>query len=291
MSTKIYNGYRLAAGTNLFEFTRRVRALIDPIRDEVDAALLARLSANAVDTCWLRGETVPSMLTFITFMKWEEEQKKLEDTDRRKDPHRFELCLGEDPETGRILVRLYTDRPAMREAFEAMEEVEPYSYWNNADEPAGVTVEQWNERGAAWERVMPGYLPPAETMLTFVLRSEGNPRTMMMCNFEGGAAGPVLKAVPSRAARALNVARTRYVHQLVNAHGVDELAALRHAMATRVAGELRTLALIVEPHLWDITRELLEDGNQDCADPHILAALDAACAELYAAEKASFPST
>lgn len=100
------------------------------------------------------------MLAFTTFVKWEDEQKKLEDTDRRKNPNRFELCLGEDPETGRILVRLYTEHRAMLDAFEAMDEVESYSYWNNADEPDGVTREQWNERRAAWDRVMPDYAPP-----------------------------------------------------------------------------------------------------------------------------------
>lgn len=291
MSTKIYNGYRLAAGENLFTFTKQVRALIDPIRDEVDAALLARLSTNALDSCWIKSEAVPSMLAFTTFMKWEEGQKKLDDTDRRKDPNRFELCLGEDPETGRILIRLFTDQPSMRDAFEAMDEVEAYSYWNNADEPEGVTSEQWNERGAAWERVMPGYLPPAETMLTFVLRTEGNPRTMMLCDLEGGADSPVLRKVPSRAERALNVARTRYLHQLVKVQGVEELAALRHALTSRIKEKLQAIAVIVEPHLWDVTRELLNDGGQEHpTDPQILPAVDAACSALYEAEQANLPS-
>lgn len=46
MSTKIHNGYRLAEGTNPFEFARRVRAVMDPIRDRADGALLAQLSVG-----------------------------------------------------------------------------------------------------------------------------------------------------------------------------------------------------------------------------------------------------
>lgn len=286
MSTKIFNGYRLAEGTNPFEFTRRVRELIDPIRDELDGAMLARLSSNAVDSCWLRGEPVPSMLAFTTLMKWDEEQQKLNDESRQKNPHRFELCIGEDPDSGRTLVRLYTDKKAMQEAFEAMDEVESYSYWNNADEPEGVSIEEWNERSAAWERVMPGYAPPAETMLTFILRTRANPRTMMLCNFQRGVDNPVLRNIPDRADRALQVARTRYLHQLVGEHGIDEIAALRHSLTDRIKEKLQSIASIVEPHLWEITPDLLSDGDPELTrNGEVLDTLDIACGVLFEEEK------
>jgi hypothetical protein len=44
MSTTIRNGYRLAPGTSPFEFARRVRDIIDPIRDRADAEMLAGLA-------------------------------------------------------------------------------------------------------------------------------------------------------------------------------------------------------------------------------------------------------
>lgn len=37
MSTKINNGYPLADGTKPFEFIQRVRAVMNPLRDEADA--------------------------------------------------------------------------------------------------------------------------------------------------------------------------------------------------------------------------------------------------------------
>lgn len=286
MSTKIHNGYRLAAGTNPFEFTRRVRALIDTIRDDLDADLLAQLFTGAVDTCWLKGEAVPPLFSFTTLSRWEDEQKKLDDEDRRKDPNRFELCLGEDPDTGRLLVRLYTDQAAMIGAFEAMDEVETYSYWNHADEPSGITPEQWDERQAAWDRVMPDYTAPAESMLTFILRSESNPRTLMLCALGGGAEDPVLMKVPGRAERALNITRTRYLRLLVNTHGVGTLAAFKHSLTARMKEELTKIGALIEPELWDIGRELLVDGGGErTSDPEIIAALDEACAALFEAEK------
>lgn len=286
MSTKIHNGYRLAAGTDLFEFTRRVRELIDPIRDELDADLLARLFTGAVDTLWLKGEGVPPMLSFTTFSQWEDGQSKLKDEDRQKDPNRFELCFGEDPDTGRILVRLYTDQSAMAGAFESMDEVEEYDYWDNADEPNRTTPEQWDERRAAWDRVMPDYTAPAESMLTFTLRSESNPGTMMLCALRGGADDSVLKKIPGRTERAVNIARTRYVRLLVNTHGVDTLAAFKHSLTARIKQELVTIGALIEPGLWDVDRELLVEGSGErTSEPEIIAALDAACAGLFEAEK------
>jgi hypothetical protein len=290
MSTKIHNGYRLAEGTNLFDFTRRVRALIDPVRDELDAALLAKLFTNAVDTCWLKGEAVPPALSAVAFGRWEEGQEKLQDENREKDPNRFEMCLGEDPVTGRILVRLYTDQQVMVDTFKGMNEVEPYSYWNNDDEPKGINSEQWDERRAAWDRVMPDYTAPVESMLTFTLRSGSNPRTMMLCAVDGGESDPVLTKVYDREERAMNIARTRYLHLLVNTHKVDALAAFRHGLTGRIKDELKTVAAIVEPHLWEINRPLLVFGDSErTSDPEIVAAVDAACEVLFEAEKTGLP--
>ncbi|WP_422758881.1 hypothetical protein [Paenarthrobacter sp. C1] len=290
MSTKIHNGYRLAAGTNLFDFTRRVRTVIDPIRDDLDAALLAKLFASAVDTCWLKGEGVPPTLSLTAFSRWEDGQAKLKDESREKDPHRFEMCLGEDPGTGRILIRLYTDQQVMVDAFEVLDDVESYAYWNNDDEPKGVTSEQWDERRAAWDRVMPDYTAPSESMLTFTLRSSSNPRTMMLCAVDGGESDPVLTKVPGRAERAMNIARTRYLHLLVNIHEVDALVAFRHSLTGRVTDELAAIATMVEPHLWKIDRELLVNGDlKRISDPAVAAAVDTACATLFEAKKTGLP--
>ena len=84
----------------------------------------------------------------------------------------------------------------------------------------------------------------------------------------------------------MNVARTRYLHLLMNTHNVNALAAFRHSLTSRIKDELKSVAAVVEPHLWDIDRQLLVFGDPErTSDPKILAAVDAACAALFEAEK------
>jgi hypothetical protein len=283
MSTKIYNGYRLSDGTNLFEFTRRVRAILDPIRDEADAELLAKLLATAADRRWINGETIPPVLGFTAFSDWEGRQREIDPNSRAHDPNGFEMCLGEDPATGRILVRAYTQRAEMTEAFSAMDEVEPYSYWNNADIPGHLTEDDWAEREAAWTRVMPDYGAPAEHTLSFVLRTPENPRTMMLCTLNGGVNDPVLARFPDRATRARAAAVSVYVRHLTNA-GIDPGVAILRVYDHPRA--LDPIALAIEPALPELSLGLfLEGAGESTIHPNLLIPVEAACAVSYEADK------
>lgn len=263
MSTTIRNGYRLAAGTNAFEFARRVRAIMDPLRVLADGALLARLATAQADRHWHDKEEVKSILAYSVFNSWEEKQRALSEDSQAKDPHQFEMCLGEDPETGRILVRPYTKLRTMADAFEAMPDVEPYSYWSNWDAPAGITEDEWEQRGLAWQRVLPDYAPPAERMLTFTLRTEANPGTLMLSAINGGETDPVLTQIPDRTSRALRVAIHSYVAFLVTEGGLGTEAAAGATKTAAQSGGLQPLADLIEPHLWDIDRDLLTLGSGD----------------------------
>lgn len=282
MSTKIHNGYRLPEGTNPFEFARRVRAVLDPVRDRADGALLANLFATAVDKRWVSGQAIAPVLAFTALSEWEDRQRLLDTESRAHDPNGFEMCLGEDPATGRILVRAYTQRTDMAEAFAAMPGVEPYSYWNNYDAPGTLTAEDWAEREAAWARVMPDYAPPAEHMLSFVLRTPANPGTLMLCSLGGGAEDPVLTRLPGRAARARTAARAAYVTFLIGA-GTSPDEAARLTLDRRT--DLGPVAAVLEPLLPELTRDLLLEGTAGMtAEPALLALVTAACEAVSAAE-------
>lgn len=283
MSTKIHNGYRLADGINPFEFARRVRAVLDPIRDRADGALLANLFATAVDNHWVNGQAVPPVLAFTAFNDWEDRQSHLNEDSRFHDPNGFEMCLGEDPASGRILVRAYTQRTDMADAFSAMPDVEPYSYWNNSDAPGHLTEEDWAEREAAWSRVLPDYAAPAEHMLSFEHRTLANPDSLMLCTMGGGAEDPVLTRFPDRLTRARNAASTAYIRYLVEA-GVDLGKAALHATDRR--NPLAPVTATLEPLLPELTRDLLLEGSAGMtADPSLLALVTAACGALYEVEK------
>lgn len=171
MSTKIYNGYRIAPAAGLFEFTERLRAVMNPIRTRLDARMLMDRAVTAVDAADARGVARPQNALLAALSAFDDEQRVMDSRQRGHDPHRFEVSFGYDQQTGRVLCLLYTDRREFTEAWEALPEVEAYGYWDNADRPGDMTEAEWEERRDAWERVMPGCTPPAERMVSFSLRS------------------------------------------------------------------------------------------------------------------------
>jgi hypothetical protein len=275
MSIKIHDGYRLAEGTNPFGFIRRVRAVMDPLRDEADAGMIAKKATQVADLRWLRQQPVAPTHAFTVYSSWEDEQRKLPEESRDKDPHGFELSIGEDPQSGRLLVRLFTKLPALKTAFEAIEGVEPYSYWSNGDAAKDVTAGEWEQRAAVWARVMPDYAPPAEHMLSFVLRTEANPRAMMLCAVGGGVDDLVLSRIPDRESRALKVATHSYLVHLMS-KDVPLSYGLKATAKARDSGLLQPLAKQVEPHLWDIDQDLLlrGSGERPSASAELVARLE-----------------
>jgi hypothetical protein len=171
MSTKIYNGYRLSPAVDLFEFTGQLRAVMNPIRTRLDAKMLMDRAITAVDTADARGEARPQAALFTALTGFDDEQRTMDPDQRVHDPHRFEVSFGRDQLTGRILCLLYADQREFTDTWESLPEVEPYGYWDNADQPQGVADAEWEQRREAWKRVMPGCTPPVECMLSFSLRS------------------------------------------------------------------------------------------------------------------------
>jgi hypothetical protein len=179
MSTKLHHGYQLTVGTDPFAFIASARAALDPIRDRADAAVLAERAIDILDRTILDPELTSDPDTFAAVMKtplnraWSElndEQSKIKENDWRRDPTRLDLAIGRDPLTERPGVLLFAEERLLVDAFRALPEVEEYGYWNNSDQPDGVTEAQWDERREFWDRVLPGYDPPSVAMLTWSLR-------------------------------------------------------------------------------------------------------------------------
>lgn len=204
MSTKIYNGYRLSPAVDLFEFTGRLRTVMNPIRARLDAGALMDRAVTAIDAADARGEARPQHVLLAAMNEFDGEQRNLNPRHRGYDPNRFEVSFGYDQQTCRLLCLLYADQPEFTEAWESLPEVEEYGYWNNADQPEGVTDAGWDERRDAWERVMPGYTAPVECMLSFSLRAAppyGSGMIGLVLPRSGAAAEAERKALLRSAAR------------------------------------------------------------------------------------------
>lgn len=222
MSTKIYNGYRLAAGTDPFTFIAAARPVIDAVRDNLDAALLAFDAVRLIDNADLAGEVRPGAPLAKALWSFQADQMKLKSSDYGHDPHRFELSFGLDPDTGRYGVMLYAEDPALREAFKALPEVEDFGYWDNADSPDGMSAKQWKARSDFWDRLMPENRPPVETMLGWVLRSTYNRLAYHLASVgdDGRAHPAVLANLPLKRDRA-TIQAERAVTKAAAAGGVD----------------------------------------------------------------------
>jgi len=210
MSIKIHHGYRLAEDIDPFTFITAAREVLDPVRDGLDAALLATGAARLIDVADLSGKPRPESPVAQSYADHLSDQDKLGPARRGHDPHRCELAFGRDPFTGRHGVLLYADSPAMTEAFEALSDVEEYGYWNNTDRPDGVSAAQWQDRSDFWGRTLPGHRPPVETTLSWSLRGTNDIGMMWLAQTQDdGDVHPLLiEHLPSKETRARGRAQT-----------------------------------------------------------------------------------
>lgn len=174
MSTKIYNGYRLAADTDVWEFTERLREQGNDERDRLDLEAIERaaeqLEAKRIaDGGDLSPSPSPEARLMSGYLVWDELMRGLKDS-RLGDPHQLDVTFIRDAETGRIYCLLYAGN-SISHVFTEQPEVEEYGYWNNADQPEDVSDEEWEERRAVWDRIL-GWDPPVRRGLGFDLRAD-----------------------------------------------------------------------------------------------------------------------
>ncbi|WP_422758883.1 hypothetical protein [Paenarthrobacter sp. C1] len=197
MSTKIRNGYRLTEGTDPFTFVARLRTVMDPARDAADAKLLAGLYVRAIDSPWFRGDPIEDGAGITAWREWQTEQDSMSKMDRRHDPNEFGVEIGLDEVTGRHLLLLISYNRDLTDAFKVIDGVEEYGYWNDTDSrPDGVTKSDWEERKAAWNRVIPrsGYT----NLLHFNLRPVHDGGVCRFLGVDGEDTTAVFASVPPR---------------------------------------------------------------------------------------------
>lgn len=282
MSTKIRNGFRLAEGTDLAAFKDRVRSVLDPVRDQEDLKLLAIETAKYMDTRWLAGEPILPGAAGAAYAQWADAQAKMSVRDFDHDQNRFELSIGTDPGTGRIMVIAFAENHTLLEAFEGLDAVEEYGYWDHNDSyPEGVTRADWEVREAAWDRMLPGLGRPSDTMEAWILRDAVEIREELRAD-----TGRMLALAPSPAERAAFPGKDDYASYL-RSRGVEVMKAVRFVVFGRgqsVQPVVDALASFLPP----LTAELLAEGSAGAViDPGYKDAVTAACAALYEQDKDS----
>lgn len=280
MSTHIPHGFRVAEGIDLEIFKRRVREVMDPLRDEEDVKLLSRTVAKYVDKQWLAGAPVPPSAVDTAYAEWADGQRQMSFHDFDHDVNRFELSVGTDPGNGRIMVIARAENDDLMDAFEDMPEVEEYGYWNSTDSyPEGVTEADWEIRETDWNRMIPRGGPISATMDTWVLRDSVEIRAELR------AVGLMIASAPARSDRAKDTGLDAYADYLFQVQGVEVMRAVQHVAFGR-GQSVRPVIDVVASYLPELTVELLSDGSGDgVIDPGYQDAVKAACAALYEQDK------
>lgn len=77
MSTKLRDGRRVVDSLDVFELSDRLRELLNPIRDRLDAELVLREALLLIDRADLAGKPRPSVPVAEAYLQHREEQAKM----------------------------------------------------------------------------------------------------------------------------------------------------------------------------------------------------------------------
>lgn len=260
MSTNISHGFRLKVAIEPFDFINRVREVMDPARDAADAKLLAELYSQAIDRDWFAGKPIEAGAGYTAWRNWRLEQSEMSTMDRRHDPNEFGVQIGMDPLTRGYYLLVIAYNEDLREAFETMDEIEEYGYWNSTDSyPEGVTQEDWEVREALWDRVIPGR--GRSNMMTFNLRNASDSGVRRFLGEDGEDTPEVFGQIPSDRERAKSIALDAYAGHLSRECGMDVMDAVSHV----VFGRSTNLDLVIDvaaAHLLRITPALVLEGTR-----------------------------
>lgn len=260
MSTKIHDGYRLPADTSMFGLLRELRKSITPTYEDLYATAVVRQATFDADDI-LRGDTnesgtvkVSSPLT-AAVLTLDRAHHQIAKTGQRNPglDLNFEVVVMCDPQDpGDLYAIIYTEQDAYRDAWNRIEGVEPFGYWNNTDRPDDITDDEWDSRRRTWNRVIPDLTAPSTIGWAWSLLGDmhqvDHDRLIELAS----------DRIPTRPVRALRIARTEVVESHLP-HGAtySQIVAAMHD--EEVNAEVKGRALVIADELADLRVEDLED--------------------------------
>lgn len=184
MSTKIYSGYILDEGMNPFEMINAVKdKFIPPIQKSIYENYLANfvrlydianyndgaLSYLLREKLTKEKQGVPASFTApkLSLMARKETESEIKDEAYE---YQVEILFAQDPQTKRYLT-YFMGSQKMESKFKRMKGISEYCYYNNTDEPDGVSEDDWQERGNAWNRSVNLDEPLVNSMLSLQVLS------------------------------------------------------------------------------------------------------------------------
>ncbi|MHB8226265.1 hypothetical protein [Acidithiobacillus sp.] len=162
MSTKIHNGFSVATDSAI-----RLMELVNGFRPYV------RTEGQKMLNVFLR-KTGTSEEPFKGWTAWMELRAETVDKGRRMPAVDTDFQLVFFPDGDRFLGIAFTEHPRWFRHWLRQPLVSEYRYWNNTDQPNGISRKEWERRADAWDRVL-GWEPPSTRGLAIDLHQSGGP--------------------------------------------------------------------------------------------------------------------
>ena len=189
MSTKIYNGRKLK---NKPKNLKEVRDIIFKFKEQAMKYYKEKYyKLLATDIVQMFDDAQLANKVFLEFPHRFDDKKKVpfseqsvsksiwgmvsESIDRKADlsnksmermseffQYEFSCSVTILPCHDEVFLLLFTEEREIQDMFDAMEEIEEYPYWNNTDQPEGMTWEEWEVRGEEWNEAIGGGVPAQE---------------------------------------------------------------------------------------------------------------------------------
>lgn len=202
MSIKIFNGYRVRTD-NPNAFLHDVEHALGPIRDLLDARLYARKMSELVDGHDHHARAVAAPLKNAALDAFRESVNSGNPGEFWNHPHSLDIDYGYPPEGDKthLFVLLHCQQDDYRDAFEALDGVEEFPYWNNSDGPDDMSEHEWTQRRTAWEWLIEA--PRIrDVMDRWTYRSDPEPNLALVLDTD-----VILSHLPTYEQRAREIAR------------------------------------------------------------------------------------
>ena len=111
-----------------------------------------------------------------------------------------------------VFLVIFTRDSEIEEILGEMDEIEKYPYWNNSDQPDGMTWEEWEERGKEWDEAIGGGVPSKNGFGINIINKTFDIKIFKNRNSDHGPIEEVLTYMPSFEERVnLMVRRSLYI--------------------------------------------------------------------------------
>lgn len=264
MSVMLDHGWKIELnGRDMFTLLNEVKTAVDNAYRHVYRTTIASVASDIHDDITLAeapGETrhirnAPLIMQAAFYLDGVHRHVS---TTREKHLYDLRFKITFIPGDNNTLYALvYTEQGALRDAFDNIDGVSWWPYWDSTDRPAAISKPDWEERGRTWEQLLGEENPETIGLTWSLLDTDGHDVTLWTHPDER-----IVERIPSvrRRAERLGVLQ---VHRSVNSRNeYTNMSDLCTALNRALVHELPAVAQEIEASLTPIEIDTLWNSRQ-----------------------------